>query len=543
MEDILAAGITRRGFLRYAATAATAVGALSLTGCGSQRASEATTASPASTGSAALFNYALNESPQALDPALVNDFGSLELCANIYEGLFRFKGETCDVEPCLAESYDVSDDGLTYTFKLREGVTFHDGTAFDADAVVTNFERQMNGNAATNMSYADFVFGSDATGVGVKSVEATDTHTVTCTMRSPCAPFLRNLAMALGTPMVSPTALAKASGDMSSAPCGTGPYQLDSWDKDSTVTLKAFDGYWDKDNAPQTETIVFRIIPESASRVTALSNNEVDIITAVETNSAPTVQNDGDTVVAIDGLNVNYLCLNMTSTKLADIAVRTAVCQAIDIEEMVKALYGDYADAANSLMPPFMASYVTNVSYPSYDPDAARDAFSKAGVTDLVIMTYTTAMQYNPAGGQALAESIQGYLSKCGVTLAINSYDWTTFRTKRKEEYFDLALFGWSGDNGDPDNFMNLFASSGSVAAMAHFSDASYDALVEQGIQTPDGSDRDDIYLQLEQKLAASLPCLPLSHTKTVCAYTPSIQNFTMNPSGWSKLAGVTKQA
>ena len=152
MEDILAAGITRRGFLRYAATAATAVGALSLTGCGSQRASEATTDSTASTGSAALFNYALNESPQALDPALVNDFGSLELCANIYEGLFRFKGETCDVEPCLAESYDVSDDGLTYTFKLREGVTFHDGTAFDADAVVTNFERQMNGNAATNMA-------------------------------------------------------------------------------------------------------------------------------------------------------------------------------------------------------------------------------------------------------------------------------------------------------------------------------------------------------------------------------------------------------
>ena len=151
MEGVLATGITRRDFLRYATTAATAVGALSLAGCGSQRASEATTGSATSTSAAALFNYALNESPQALDPALVNDFGSLELCANIYEGLFRFKGETCDVEPCLAESYDVSDDGLTYTFKLREGVTFHDGTAFDASAVVTNFERQMNGNAAANM--------------------------------------------------------------------------------------------------------------------------------------------------------------------------------------------------------------------------------------------------------------------------------------------------------------------------------------------------------------------------------------------------------
>ena len=155
MEGVLATGITRRDFLRYATTAATAVGALSLAGCGSQRASEATTGSATSTSAAALFNYALNESPQALDPALVNDFGSLELCANIYEGLFRFKGETCDVEPCLAESYDVSDDGLTYTFKLREGVTFHDGTAFDASAVVTNFERQMNGNAAANMALSD----------------------------------------------------------------------------------------------------------------------------------------------------------------------------------------------------------------------------------------------------------------------------------------------------------------------------------------------------------------------------------------------------
>ncbi|MFZ2756108.1 MAG: ABC transporter substrate-binding protein [Atopobiaceae bacterium] len=535
MERNQLTNVTRRGFLRMAACAAGAVGALPLAGCAAQGGSGTQTSQS--------VTYALNESPQALDPALVNDFGSLELCANLYEGLFRFKGETCDVEPCLAESYQVSDDGLTYTFRLREGVRFHDGTDFDAAAVVTNFERQMDGHATSGMGYADFVFGSDETGVGVKSVVATDARTVTCTMRSACTPFLRNLAMALGTPIVSPAALAKAGGDLSAAPCGTGPYMLDSWEKDATVTLRAFDGYWDKDNVPKTPTVVFRIMPESAARVTALSNNEVDMITAVETNSAPTVRANGDDVDAIDGLNVNYLCFNTASSKLSSVGARTAVCQAIDVAQMVKTLYGDYADAANSLMPSFMASYVQDVSYPSYDPDAARAAFAAAGITDLVAITYTTAMQYNPAGGQALAESLQGYLAKCGVSLTINSYDWATFRTKRKEEYFDLGFYGWAGDNGDPDNFMNLFASTSGVASMSHFADDTYDRLVEEGIRTPDGSARDDIYHQLEKRLAQLLPCLPLSHAKTVCAYKPSVTGFTMHPTGWSKLAGVAKRA
>jgi peptide/nickel transport system substrate-binding protein len=159
-----------------------------------------------------------------------------------------------------------------------------------------------------------------------------------------------------------------------------------------------------------------------------------------------------------------------------------------------------------------------------------RAAFAAAGITDLVAITYTTAMQYNPAGGQALAESLQGYLAKCGVSLTINSYDWATFRTKRKEEYFDLGFYGWAGDNGDPDNFMNLFASTSGVASMSHFADDTYDRLVEEGIRTPDGSARDDIYHQLEKRLAQLLPCLPLSHAKTVCAYKPSVTGFTMHP-------------
>ncbi|MCI1288832.1 MAG: ABC transporter substrate-binding protein [Olsenella sp.] len=526
--------LTRRSFLTGSATVAALLGAGALSGCGSHR----TSSSSGSTAST--LTYALNEDPQALDPARVNDFGSLELSANLYEGLFRFKGNTCDPEPCLATSYDVSDDGLTYTFHLRKGVKFHDGTDFDANAVVTNFERQMNGKGAEDMGYAEMVFGTDETGTGVKSVTAKDSHTVVAVLRAACTPFVRNLAMALGTPIVSPTALKKHNGNLSTAPCGTGPYKLSSWEKGSTVILKSFSDYWG--TKPKVKRVVFRVMPESAARVTALGNGEVDVITAIEKSAALTVKKAGSTVKAIDGLNTSYMIFNTASEKLKDAKVRKAICQAIDVEEIVSALFGKYATAAHSLMPEFLAPYDKDVSYPDYDPDAAKATLSAAGVTELTCLTYTTAMQYNPAGGKALAESVQGYLDKVGVKLTVNAYDWTTFRSKRTEEYFDLAFAGWAGDNGDPDNFMSLFA-SGSNATMSVYSDDEYKSLVAKGLATPDGSARDDIYLQLEKKLTQDLPVLPISHAKTVCGYTPKVHNFTMHPTGWSKLVGVSKTA
>lgn len=346
--------------------------------------------------------------------------------------------------------------------------------------------------------------------------------------------------MALGSPIVSPTALEAAGGDMSKSPCGTGPYKLREWNPGENITLEAFDDYWDTDNAPKVKTVVFRVLPESSTRVVALANSEVDIITAVDASSAPVVEGNGDTVVAIDGLNVNALTFNTTGT-LSDVEVRRAICQAINVDELTEALYGDYAQPAVSFMPLFMAPYAEQVEYPAYDPDAARETLSAAGINDLIILTYTTAMQYNPAGGSALAEAIQGYLSEVGVNATVNAYDWVTFRTKRYEEYFDLALTGWAGDNGDPDNFMNLLAGSGSYVQMTGYHSDEYNELVAQGIQTPDGDERDAIYLRLEQLVAQDLPCRPLSHASTVCAYKPWISNFSMHSTGWSKLAGVEK--
>lgn len=499
------------------------------------------TAAP-QTAWADVLTYTLNEDPQKLDPAFNGDFGSLEINANLYEGLFRFVGTSTDIEPCLATGYDVSDDGLTYTFRLREGVTFHDGTAFDADAVVVNFARQMGGAARENMGYAEFVFGSEGSSTGVASVEALDPHTVRVVLRAPSTPFLRNLAMALGTPIASPTALAANDGDVSAAPCGTGPYRLESWTPGESVVLVRNDAYWDAANAARTERVVFTVTPEAATRVAALSNGETDVVTAVDAATAPALESAGAAVRACDALFAQYVCFNLSSPAVADRAVREAVCQAIDVDELVGVLYGDFAAVARTFMPAFMAPYAQDVAYPAYDPQAARAAFEQAGVTQLTLMCSTTAMQDNPVGGQTLGETIQGYLAQVGVELKLAAYDWTTFRSKLKTDAYDLALSGWSGDNGDPDNFMNLWAST-AANNIAHYASTEYDELVGQGIATPLGADRDAVYLRLEELLAEDLPIRPLFHAKSVCAWNPAVDGFAMGPFGYSRLSGVAKRA
>ena len=532
--------LSRRGFIGAAGSAA-ALGVMGLAGCGSQRASEVGSAEGGSAGAATL-TYGVRTESLGLDPALASsDPGTI--MSQMYEGLLKFNDDCTDVVPCLAEDWSVSEDGLTYTFKLREGVKFHDGTDFNADAVVRSIDRQLEPNRTDEMAYASFVFGSEDSGTGVESVEKTGDYEVVLHMRAASTPFKMNLAMLFGAPIVSPTALDEYDNNLNEHPCGTGPYKFVSWDKGENVQMETFEDYWDKDNMPKCSKIVYRFIPEPASRVTALTNGEVDIIDGVDPAMIEEVEGAGCVGVIDDASSLNYMAFNTEEGAFADVEARRAFCQAVNIEEMVETLYGDYSTVAHSCMPESMAPYAQDIERPSYDPDAAREAFEKLGITKVSMLTYTNAQDYNVVNGQNLAETIQGYLAEVGVEMDIAAYDLTTYKTRQQTDKYDVCLAGWLSDNGDPDNFMNLLATDAGTQNIAHYSNPDYDELIVKGITTPAGEERDEVYRQCEEIAAEDLPWMVISHGKSLGATSASVQGYTVNPLSFYDAEFISKQA
>lgn len=521
------------------ATAAVLAGvivAVSFSGCGSKStgaSSGSGTASTAKSKAQDTLVYAQGAEPRGLDPALVDDGESAKITCNIYEGLLKYAKDSTKVEPCLAESYTVSSDGLVYTFKLRQGVKFQDGTDFDADAVKFNIDRQIPPKVTKDMSYASFVYGS------VKSVEAVDKSTVKITMTAPCTPFLKNLAMVFGGPIVSPKALQANNNNVNQAPVGTGPYKFVRWDKGEDVVLVRNDNYWG--DKAKTKNVIFKFIADNSARVVALNNGEADMIDGIDATVVSQITGAGNKLFQAAGMTINYMAYNTSKKPFNDPKVRAAVSQAVNVPELVKSLYKGYSDPATSVMPTFMDGYDKSISQVPYDATAAAATLKAAGVTSIHMITYSNPRPYNTANGQALAEAIQGYLSKVGVTCKIDSYDWTTYKSKVKEGGYDACFYGWTGDNGDPDNFMNLMSVDDPSQNVALYKNPEFNALIAKGTATPEGAARNAIYTQLEKIAAKDAVWLPISHSQTLCGYRPNIHDFYYHVTGITPLAGVSK--
>ena len=536
---------SRRQFMELLGVSAAGFGLVSMAGCGGgddAKKDEGADA-PAGGGAADTITYSLTADPRAVDPAYFDDGESAVVSCNMYEGLYQYGKTDAKVSPCLAKDLpEISDDGLVYTIKLNEGIKFHDGTDFNAEAVKKSIERQLEPNRNSDMPYASFVFGEEEAGNGVETVEAVDDYTVKITMRAASAPFVKNLAMAMASPIVAPSAIEAATdGQAITNPVGTGPYKFVDWTKGASVTLVANEDYWGE--APKTKNLVFKIIAEGNTRLTSLINGECDIISSVDPASADQIVDNGFELFSEDGMTINYMAFNTETGKCTDQEVRKAVAQAINVEEMVKSIYGEYATVANSVMPTWMAPYAKDVKQTAYDPEAAKKTLADKGITSLQCITYTTARPYNQKGGSDLANMIQGYLSAVGVELSITQYDWTTYKTKVQTDPYDICFYGWTGDNGDPDNFMNLLADTNWSMNVAHFQDDEYKALIAEGLKTPDGDARDAIYLQCEEMVAEKQPWVLISHSKNLLGYSPKVKDFYYHPTGVVFFKGVSKEA
>ena len=501
-------------------------------------------ASAISTADAALsrkpqdnFFLATATDPLGLDPALVDDAESGNVICNVYESLFKFKEDNTDIVPSLAESYTVSDDGLVYTFKLRQGVKFHDGTPFNAEAVKFNIDRQMPENVVPKMSYASLVYGD------VVKTEVVDEYTVKVTLRKPSTPFLHNLAMNYAAPMVSPAALKANNNNVNQAPCGTGPYKFVAWDRGQQVIVTSNEDYWGE--PAKTQNLIFRVMPEASARVVALNNGEVDAIVGVDVNVVDQIKQAGNTLYSSEGMNVSYMfynCRDTGTTIKLDKDVRRALGMAINKKELVETLYKGYATPADTILPTFVPGYSPNVKPLEYNPEEAKKILEQKGIKSLTIITYSGARAYNTVGGQVLAEAVQAYLDKVGVKADVLVYDWATFKAKLLTDTWDIGFVGWTGDNGDADNFLNLFASDDPISNQGLWVNQEYRDLIAKGVSLKDGAERTKVYEQAEQILADDAGVYPISHAMVLAAHRPNVKHFLLHKVGNTYLDKVSKE-
>ena len=466
--------------------------------------------------------YGVASEPIGLDPALVDDNDSSNVNSNIYETLLKYKNDSIDLEPGLAQSWTISDDGLTYTFKLRKGVKFHDGTDFNARAVKYNFDRQMPGRRTANMPYAPVMFGD------VKSITAVDDYTLEIVLNRRSTPFLRNMALCISAPIISPAALDKYGNNVSEHPVGTGPYKFVAWDRGQQLILTANENYWGA--KPHVRNVIYKIIKDPSARVVALNNGEVDIINGIDAHVIEQIKKSGSQIYKGEGINTSYIAFNNRDGFVtADKTVRLAIAQAINVPEMINTLYEDYASPAHSYIPPGLAGYDPAVKAPEFNPEAAAKALKEKGITRLRAITSSSARATNPLGGQVLAEAVQAYLKKAGVELTIDVYDWAGFKSRLLTESWDLAFVGWMG-NGDPDQFLKNLASKEPVANNGLWHNKEFEKIVQNATWVPDGPERSRLYSRADAILMEDVGILPLFHSSILLASRPGIGGTLINP-------------
>src|SRR5262245_24535647 len=352
-----------------------------------------------------------------LDPALIEDGLSARATEQIFEGLVEFDGPTTRLRPALAESWDVSPDGKVWTFHLRQGVTFHDGTVFDANAVKANFDRWQSQTGDPFHKAAEFIYWNDVAGFNdlIDHTDVVDASTFAVTLKTASGPFLLNLAL-FPFAIVSPTALANNVADLSANPVGTGPFKFVEWARGDHITLAANDAYWG--GRPRIDQAIIRVITDNAARFFELQAGNIDMMEFPNPDDVKVAQGMSDLQVLFrPSLNVAYVDFNQFQKPFDDVRVRQALSEAINRQGIVDALYGGTGVVAKEMLAPGMLGYNEDIQAIPYNPEHARQLLADAGLaggftTDFWYMPVDRPYYPNP---QAIAQVVCNDWAAIGV--------------------------------------------------------------------------------------------------------------------------------
>lgn len=473
-----------------------------------------------------------------LDPSVITDQESLRLCVNIYDTLVRYDATGSNILPGLATTWQVSPDGLTWTFQIRQAVYFHDGTALDAEVVAFNFERWMdidNPYHTGNFSYWNMNFGGYP-GI-VDYVRAVSSHVLEIKLKQPYAPFLNTLAMpAYG--IASSKAIKTYNETLRYHPVGTGPFILESWTEDDQIILSKNIDYWQ--GAPAVDQLQFKTISDHNARLTALKSGEVQIAYDLPSylNSA-VVNNAQLTLIRRPIFNIGYLAFNLEHQDLSKPIIRQAIDMAIDRDKMIKTAYNSNARAANTFLPPLLWGYNEAIEIAPVNLELAKILIEN-NIEDLplnlTLLVMDSPRTYFPEPVQ-LALMLRRQLSKIGIELRLDIRPWQEVLDKSKQGEYDMVLSGWNGDIVDPDNFLyNFFSSNntdkGIISNYSMYKSARVDELLEKARSTNDNTFRESLYREILEIINREKPAIPLAYTMPTIALRREVKYYYAHING-----------
>ncbi len=493
--------------------------------------------------------YCSEGSPENFNPMINTTGTTFDANLPIYNRLIEFKPGSTDIEPGLAESWDTSPDGKVFTFHLRHGVKWHSNATFkptrdfNADDVLFSFNRQAKEDSpyhkVSGGSY-DY-YGDMGFAKLVTALDKLDDHTVRFTLSEPQAPFLADLAMDFASIQSAEYAdvLAKAGKQeqIDQVPIGTGPFSFLAYQRDATIRYRRFDDYWGP--KAKLDGLVFSINKDPAVRLAKLRANECQVMAYPSPADLPGIRIDTHlALLSQPGLNIGYLAFNSMKKPFDDKRVRQALNMAIDKQAILQAVYQGAGQPAKNLIPPTLWSYDDAVQDYPHDPDAAKKLLAEAGFpdgfdTDLWAMP--VQRPYNP-DARRIGELMQADLMKVGVRARIVTYEWGEYRKRIQAGEHQMAEFGWTGDNGDPDNFFTPLASCAAAriggGSTSKWCNKDFDALIQKAATLPDQAERAKLYEQAQVIMHEEAPFFLIAHSVAYQPMRKEVTGYTMSPLG-----------
>ena len=538
-------------FKKPLAMLASAALAVSLASCAQ---SERTPQGSTSAGGANdTFVFAASSDPVMLDPALASDGESFRPARQMFEGLVGAAPGTTDVEPLLATKWETTNGGKTHTFTLREGVKFHDGTDFNAEAVCANFDRWYNWtglNQSDAISYYYNVlfrgFKTGNTGGIYSGCEAASPTEATIKLTSPFAAFVQAMTLPAFS-MQSPTAMKEYDADNTGGtvddtrfsvyatehPTGTGPYKFEKWERDQAVTLKANPDYWG--DKAKTPTLIIRTISDPRARVQELEAGSIDGFDLVGPGDVEALKSKGFQIQNRPAFNILYLAFNQGNEALKDIKVRQAINHAIDKEALLKSSLPPGSKAAIEYMPDLVNGYNPDVTQYSYDVEKAKSLLKEAGQEKLTLkFAYPTGVSrpYMPTPEDTF-QVLKSQLEAVGITITPVSAKWSPdyldmSRTEAGAKKRDIHLLGWTGDYNDPDNFLGVFF--GKKGFEWNFDNKELFAELKAARELPTVEEQTSVYKKISEDIAKFVPGVPLAHPAPSLAFAKGVQGYVASP-------------